>query len=268
MRVSIVLFLTFFLFSACRQQPASDLFQAVLWMQTSAEYQAQCLQTYEQAAKQLTQAIAETSWQAALEQPPAAQVLPPAVILDIDETVLDNSPYEGYLIRNHQEYQTDSWERWCQLAQAGPVPGALEFCLKAEAAGVRVFYITNRKSNLHQATVQNLQTAGFPLSLGLDSVLPKTVSSDKSDRRRQIAAEYRIIMLIGDNLGDMAGVFTGSDVATRQEALQKYARYFGKYWFILPNPAYGDWDGALFGFDYKLPAAEQRKLKESRLRFF
>lgn len=268
MKFTVIFLFSFLLLNSCRPPQANDLFQAVLWMQTSPEYQAQCLQTYDQAVKLLAQAVADTGWLAALEQPSCDPTLPPAVILDVDETVLDNSPYEGYLIRNRQEYQTESWERWCQLAQAKPIPGAVEFCRKAEQSGIKVFYVTNRKANLHEATFQNLQKTGFPLSLGMKSILPKTTSSDKSERRRQIAGEYRIIMLIGDNLGDMAGIFTGSAISVRQEALQKYASNFGRCWFILPNPAYGDWDGALFGFDYKLAQEEQRRLKETRLRSF
>ncbi|MEJ2053585.1 MAG: HAD family acid phosphatase, partial [Calditrichaceae bacterium] len=119
---------------SCEQKTDSpdslDALNATLWMQKSAEYKANCLQAYYLAGNQLQIAMDDKNWTAALEQHGDYTGLPPAIILDIDETVLDNSPYESRLIRNGENYSDKTWDQWCREANAEPVPGALEFCKK------------------------------------------------------------------------------------------------------------------------------------------
>jgi len=69
---------------------------------------------------------------------------PLAVVVDIDETVLDNSPFEAKSILNNSDYPK-YWNEWCQLAAAKPLAGSVEFLNYAKSKGVVVFYITNRK---------------------------------------------------------------------------------------------------------------------------
>src|SRR5215203_940023 len=86
--------------AANETRPHENL-NAVAWMQTSLEYQASAVQAYRLAARQLDEALADRSWTAAIEQTGDASKLPPAVVLDIDETVLDNSPFQARVVRNN-----------------------------------------------------------------------------------------------------------------------------------------------------------------------
>src|SRR4029079_5818203 len=125
---------------------------AVLWMQTSAEYRESARQAYRIAAMQLDAALRDPAWTAAVEQPRSDSTLPPAVVLDLDETVLDNSAYEARLVHDGRAYSEDDWNRWCEERKAGAVPGAIEFLTHAHDRGVTAIYISNRDHSVEQAT--------------------------------------------------------------------------------------------------------------------
>ncbi|MEM6676072.1 MAG: HAD family acid phosphatase, partial [Planctomycetota bacterium] len=137
------------------------LTMATLYAQTSAESAASCRAIYAAARAQLDAALADRTWTAALEQEGDFAAKPPAIVLDVDETVLDNSPYEVRLIEDRTSYP-DGWDAWCDQAAAKPVAGALEFTRFAAERGVTVFYVTNRKANLEDGTRRNLVAEGFP----------------------------------------------------------------------------------------------------------
>lgn len=238
---------------------------AVLWMQYAAEYRAACLQTYRQAQFALDRALADPSWTAAIEQVDGYEAKPPAVIVDVDETVLDNTSFEVGLIRTGQFYASETWDPWVLEARAKAVPGALEFCRYAADKRVAVFYVTNRKDHLREATRKNLQSLGFPLIAdSRESILTRSDVSDKGPRRAQLAESYRILLLAGDNLGDFLSE-TKADNAARAAMVDAHAGYWGERWFMIPNPVYGDWEGALFDFDYSIPDEEELRRKYERL---
>lgn len=250
------------LLSACLNQPenrnTNELLNATLWIQHSAEYEALAIQTYRQARLMLDQALTDQNWTAALEQEAGYEDLPPAVILDVDETVLDNSPYEAMLIKTNAFYAPESWDAWCSKAAAEAVPGALDFCQYAVENGVTVFYITNRRDHQREWTRQNLKKLGFPLNNKLETILTRSDSGDKTERRAAVAQNYRILLMIGDNNGDFAGGFTKAAQQVREELVEKYADYWGSKWIVLPNPMYGDWEGALINYQYG--ASDKEKL--------
>lgn len=266
----ISLVLLFVFLAACRQQqPARqthELLNAQLWVQKSAEYKASCLQTYTLAKRMLDAALQDKNSSAALEQKGAYGNLPPAVILDVDETVLDNSAYETKLIKSNTFYSSSSWKAWCEQSKAQAIPGAVNFCLYASKKGVTVFYVTNRKENVKEATRQNLKALGFPLLSEKETLITRSSNSDKGPRREKIAQEYRILLLVGDNAGDFASAFTHASTTVRDSLTQVYKDYWGTKWIILPNPLYGDWEGALFDYEYKLPYMEKLKRKYRQLR--
>ena len=144
---------------------------AVVWMQTALEYQASALQAFRLAQLQLDVALADPAWSAAVEQQGDASKLPPAVILDIDETVLDNSYYQARLIRDHTLFAIETWDAWVQEGQATAIPGAREFTQYAVQKGVTVFYVTNRTANLEAVTRKNLAAEQLPVSATVDTVL-------------------------------------------------------------------------------------------------
>lgn len=224
---------------------AMAVVDAVLWMQTSAEYEAMSRQAYAAAMRLLPKALADTSWTAALEQGPGAGDLPPAVILDVDETVLDNSPYAARLIERDEAFSEESWAVWVKEARAEPVPGALEFVRAAREAGVEVFYLTNRLAGLEDATRRNLAAKGFPPGGVEDVYLLKDErdgwGSDKTSRRAWIAERYRVLMLGGDDLNDFTSGARGASVQARAELVERHADKWGNGWFVFANPTYGSW---------------------------
>ena len=186
---------------------ALELLNSVLWMQTGAEWRALTRQIYRQGERMLDTALEDGSWTAALEQTEDPSGLPPAVILDVDETVLDNSSFEAQLITQDTTFQTDPWNEWCRLEQALPIPGAVEFTQYAAERGVTVFYLTNRRHEVEEATRRNLEKHGFPLDPEEDTLLTRAEReewdvSDKSGRRVEIASRYRVLLLFGDDLND------------------------------------------------------------------
>jgi len=220
------------------------------WVQTSAEYTALALQAYALARRQLAQALADSTWTAYPAQADASDLArrPPAVIMDVDETVLDNSPYQAWLVTTGRSFSPESWARWVRAAQAEPVPGAVAFVQEALRHGVQVFYVTNRTADLEAATRRNLQAVGFPLPDTLDVILtrgerPEWASSDKEPRRALLGRHYRILLQIGDQLGDFVSEPETSTEAWRALVL-RHRTWWGTRWIVLPNPQYGAWQRA------------------------
>lgn len=233
-------------------EPARNpLLFSVLWIQTSAEYRAASLQAFSAATNAVQRAANDPSWTAAVEQPTAAPSLPMAVIVDVDETILDNSPYEARLIRSGGSFNPATWTAWVNEQRADPLPGAVEFAREAAARGATIFYVTNRNAEEEAGTRGNLIRLGFPVSGDLDTVLVRGEreewkESDKSSRRALIAQNYRIVAMVGDDLGDFLPNARVSR-EERQAMVERYREWWGTRWFVIPNPMYGSWEGALTG---------------------
>ncbi|MEW5982297.1 MAG: 5'-nucleotidase, lipoprotein e(P4) family [Acidobacteriota bacterium] len=220
---------------------------SVAWFRTSVEYRATAIQAYRLAALMLDRALADPQWTAALEQTGDVGSKPTAVILDVDETVLDNSESEERNIREGTTFSEERWAAWCNERKATPVPGALEFTRAAATKGVAVFYVTNRDRALEAATRDNLAALGFPLDTSRDTVLTKNERpdwvSDKSSRRRVVAQDFRILLLVGDDFGDFIQGARGS-LEARRALDAANAAMWGVRWIALPNPMYGSWKTA------------------------
>jgi 5'-nucleotidase (lipoprotein e(P4) family) len=239
-------------------------------MQTAVEYRAVALQAYRRAEAMLDGALADPNWTAALEQTGDFSHLPPAVVLDVDETVLDNSAYAARLVRRGIEFDIESWTAWCREVKATAVPGAREFTGHAADKGVTVFYVTNRHHDVEEDTRKNLEVLGFPLDSRQDTLYTRREtanwqSSDKGPRRMEIASRYRILLLIGDDLGDFVSVDRAS-IDERDVIDEEFRENWGTRWIMLPNPQYGSWEEALFGFDRGLTNDERLRLKYEALR--
>jgi acid phosphatase len=255
--------------------PADDNLNAVLWVQRAVEYKAAATTVYRAATARLDAALADRTWDAL---PPgerdnagAVAGLPPAVIVDVDETVLDNSPYQARLVRDGGEYATAGWNAWVTEAKAKAVPGVVEFARAASARGVTMLYISNRAEHLQAPTIANLRAVGLPVKdesvfLGLGTVVEGCVQhgSEKDCRRRLAGQRYRVLMQFGDQLGDFAKVTTNTPQA-REALYAAHAGWFGERWWMLPNPTYGGWEPALFDNDFKRPRAERRQAKRAAL---
>jgi acid phosphatase len=266
------LLLLFVLLPSCStDRQTHEGLRAVLWVQTSAEYGACAEQAYRAAKEKLDLAIRNQDWTAAPEQLKDYQHLTPAVILDVDRTVLDNSPFQGQLVKEGGAFTRDLWDKWVFMAKALPVPGALEFVKYAESKKVEIFYVTNRTVNLEGATRKNLEGLGFPTKREPDTVLmrkEKGWGSDKSSRRRHVAKDYRILLLLGDDFNDFVSGVRGKGVTLtdRMRLANQYKSYWGEKWIMLPNPVYGSWEGALYEFEYGLPHTEKLERQYEKLK--
>jgi 5'-nucleotidase (lipoprotein e(P4) family) len=254
--------------------PANDNLNAVLWQQGSVEYRLIAGQTYRSALTMLDKAIKAPDWDALPrgERTVPARGLPPAVIVDVDETVLDNSIFQARLVAKDTGYDEFAWHQWVEERAATPVPGALEFARAAAARGVTVYYITNRAQDMGEATLDNLKALGFPVTdpgqfLGLGALVDDCESegSEKSCRRQLVGRTHRVLMEIGDQLGDFVAV-PANTPSGREQAVRPYLAWIGERWFVLPNPTYGSWEPALFGNDWHQSDAERRAAKRASLR--
>lgn len=251
--------------SAVASDEANALILATLYANTSAEYEAATQSIYRAAEARLDAVLADTSHTASIEQNGSFAALPPAIVLDVDETVLDNSAYEVRLIEDGTSYPT-LWSEWCNEAAARPLPGALEFTKLAASRGVTVFYVTNRKEPVKAGTLKNLVERGFPMQDGVDTLLMREGkpewTGDKTTRRAMIAENYRIVMLFGDNAGDFVALADAKGTAEeRRAALAKHDDRWGRSWFMLPNPMYGYWDESALGGNYGQPTRDLNRMR-------
>ncbi len=256
--------------SAQAQSPApNDGLDATLWTQTSVEYGANAIGMYKLAQTMLDRALDDKSWTAApAEQTGDYRNKPPAVVLDLDETVLDNSPYNAWRVDNDKGYSSKTWVAFVRSEQSLAIPGSLEFIEYARSKGVRVFYLSNRKAPQEAATRNNLKALGYPIDLSEDTVLLRGErqewGSKKGSRRAVIAAKYRLVMLVGDNFGDFVDGDKAS-LAERRALADKHQDLWGSKWIAIANPMYGSWESAAFGHDYRLSRDRRREMKRDAL---
>lgn len=251
-----------------RPEQASTVLDAALWMQTSGEYEALARQTWATASRRLADAVSDPAWTALLEQGEGYERLPTAVIVDVDETVLDNSPYAARLIEDHESYTDASWGRWVNEAKARAIPGAAEFARSASELGVTVFYVTNRAASLEDGTRRNLLAMGFPVGGDTDLLLLKDErpgwGSDKTTRRTFLAQNYRVLLLAGDDLNDFMSGVRGVSRAERARLVELHGDRWGTGWFVFPNPTYGSWEATLLdGLERPSPEDVVRRKLES-----
>jgi acid phosphatase len=261
--------------TAVRGSLANDNLNAVAWMQTSVEFRLISGQTFRSALGQLDRAIKTPSWDAlpqADRDTPIAD-LPPAIIVDVDETVLDNTPYQARNVRDNRDFDDFSWNQWVQARAARPLPGALEFAKAANARGVTIFYISNRTSDQSAATIDNLRKVGFPIAsdaqfLGLGTMVEgcESEGSEKGCRRKLVGRTHRVLMQFGDQVGDFVDIVANTPQG-REQAMRPFLAWVGERWFVLPNPTYGSWESALFNNAWSRPAAERRADKLDALRY-
>jgi acid phosphatase len=253
---------------------ADDNLNAVTWSQTAIEHDLLYVQTYRDAQMRLLEALKDPRWDALSKDDRVAPLkgLKPAVVLDVDETALDNSPYQARLIKSGGEYNEADWAAWCKEEAARALPGAVEFTRFAAKHGIAVIFISNRAKDLDSVTLDNLRQVGFPVSgpeafLGLGTFVEgcEQIGTEKGCRRQLISRKYRVLMQVGDQIGDFTDVIA-NNAAGRQQAMAPYLKWIGTRWFILPNATYGSWEPALFNNDWTLPRDERRRQKEAALR--
>ncbi|GIX35070.1 MAG: 5'-nucleotidase, lipoprotein e(P4) family [Lysobacteraceae bacterium] len=230
---------------------AHDNLHATVWMQTAAEYRAATLAAFNLAMDRLDAALADPDWDALpLDERGGQPVagLKPAVIVDADETMIDNSAFQARRILDGGAFTPGLWQGWVAERRAGALPGAVAFARHASERGVTVFFITNR-SHQHdwQATYDNLRALGFPVAEDGSNLLlsgdPRAPEKAKETRRKWVGREHRVLLMLGDNLGDFVDPVDGS-IDERAALVDRYRAWWGRRWIVLPNPAYGSWEAA------------------------
>jgi 5'-nucleotidase (lipoprotein e(P4) family) len=238
-------------------QKADNEYQAggVLWMQTSGERAALCYQAFTVARMVLDRDLRGNHTR-----------MKRAVVVDVDETIMDNSRYQAWQVKNRQGFSDQTWLEWVNRAEATAIPGAVQFLNYANSRGVRVFYITNRKAAEKNGTVTNLRKLGFP-NVNDETLMVRTDpnSSSKEPRRQSVSRSYRIVLLMGDNLNDFSDVFENAKtVDARLNVVDQNKTKFGARFIVLPNPMYGDWENAIYDYNFKL-TEEQKAAKRRAL---
>jgi 5'-nucleotidase (lipoprotein e(P4) family) len=227
----------------------------IVWAQ-SAEAKALYLQAFSLAQERLEGALQRRSKNSGKK---------PAVVVDIDETILDNSPFNAAAYLSAEATFDERWQTWERKGTAKPLPGAVEFLRFADKRGVRVFYISNRSTANKEATMQNLRDAGFP-QVQSEHVLLRDSGArgEKESRRRAIAATHDILLLAGDNLGDFSAELEYKSLEERMNAMLNARTEWGKRFIILPNAMYGQWEDAMY--DYKrIPYSMQQEIQINTL---
>lgn len=224
-----------------------------VWQQKASEYKALCFQAYNTARMQLDILLKEQHGK------------PLAVVTDIDETILDNSPYQVHSSLLNKEYTDASWIEWTKRVDCDTVPGGLSFFQYAKSKGIDVFYITNRLEEERTQTLKELQRWNFPDAVNEHLIL-KTTTSGKESRRQIVAATHDIVLLFGDNLSDFSAVFDKKPLDERTGQVKNNMAMFGTKFIVLPNTMYGDWEGSLYNYNYNLPTQQKDSIILSGLK--
>jgi 5'-nucleotidase (lipoprotein e(P4) family) len=224
------------------------------WYQTAGEVKALYHQGYNIGKTKLDMALAKGTEKKT------------AIVLDLDETVVDNSPYQAMTVKTGKGYPY-KWEEWIQQANAEALPGAVSFLQYANEKGVAIYYISNRKQNQLDATLQNLQKLNIPQANKEHVLLQGKEKKGKEERKKKVATEHDIVLFFGDNLSDFTG-FDEKSVLDRNQAVEEMHEAFGEKCIVFPNPMYGDWEVALYQYDFKKSDAEKEKLRKEALRVF
>jgi 5'-nucleotidase (lipoprotein e(P4) family) len=220
---------------ALAQQATTPRELAIKYVRDSEEYATLARQVYRMAGEAVRRAAAASTGR------------PWVVVLDVDETALDNSAYQLERAAYGLPFDTTSWNAWVERQEARAVPGVIDFIKLVRSAGGRVAWISNRDARVANPTRANLEALGL-WDGGDRMCAQKTPQHTKAARRHEIIAgrgdcawkgtPMQVVAFVGDQLGDFPGdgekiPQTGTDAA------------FGQVCFLLPNPMYGGWTTAV-----------------------
>lgn len=264
MRTSVICVSALFLFISCSVTKKNTRAQAdgqlvidgKIWssvfQQKAAEYKALCLQAYNIARLRLDESLHIAG-------------KPKAIITDIDETFLDNSPYAVHQALAGKDYEPESWLEWTAKGIADTMPGCLPFFKYAASKGIEIFYITNRDEKDEPGTLANLQRFQFPFADNKHLVVKGSISS-KEERRQNVAAGYDIILLLGDNLADFSDLFDKKTESEREQNVYALSGQWGKRFIVFPNFNYGGWEDAIYLNSRNWSPAQKDSLLKSGLK--
>ena len=239
-----------------QQYQAETETMGLLWMRTSAEYRALAYQGYNVAMNVVKMAVTD----------PSHQRKPLAIVLDADETVVDNTKLMGESIANgNGRFDAPWWRQAVHQGKSQAMPGAVDFLNEVHKQGVEIFYVSNRYAPVNlDVTIQNFKELGFP-SVDKDHVLLFEKDSDKQPRFDMIAKKYYVVVYMGDNAGDFPIGTKGKTLAERNGVIDAHKEDFGTPFVVFPNPAYGSWVSALAKGYQNLSPEEQKQVNNQYL---
>lgn len=229
---------------------------ATLWQQNSGEVKALRYEAYNSGMNYVDKLVKEKTDK------------PYAVTLDIDETIIDNSPHAGYEIKHNELYSKENFGEWVQKADAKAIDGAKEFTDYAKSKGFEVFYVSNRSEDKElDATIKNMKKLGF-VNSDKEHILLKTDTSNKDARWNKIKEKYNLAIYCGDNLGDFPNGYDKKSNEERRAIVEKEKKFFGSKYIVLPNPTYGDFENAVYNYDFKMSPSDKMKARLNTINSF
>jgi 5'-nucleotidase (lipoprotein e(P4) family) len=262
--INIVTILTIVTLVSCTSSPKNNLtsdktnnnlhmLQASVWYKLSGENKALQYQAFNYATLKVKEYLRSTK----------RNKKKPAIVVDVDETILNNMPYQEYLIKSGNSYPV-KWFDWVSKGTAKAIPGSVKFLNYVHKKGFEIFYVSNRKLRAVDVTYKNLKAAKLPVKK--KNLLFRDKTSSKRKRRNTIKSKnYDIVLLIGDNLNDFTDAFDETSIQKRMKLVDTMRANFGDRFIILPNPLYGDWEGAVIDYKWKLTGKQRNELKKSLL---
>lgn len=226
---------------------------ALNWFQRSGEYQALAYQAFNTATYAFDKAQSLTG-------------KPKAVVVDLDETMIDNSAYSAWQVKANKPFDAKSWSEWTHAEQANAIPGAVSFAQYVNSHGGIMFYVSNRDQKDYAATVANLKRLGFP-NVNEQTVMLSTTTSNKQTRFDAIKSNgYSIVLYVGDNLNDFGAATYHKDNNERRSFVNSNHNLFGTQFIVLPNPLYGDWESGLAPGYNKLTPEQKLQVRDKALK--
>lgn len=232
-----------------------NLVLSTIWFQHSPEAKALYFQGFNIAKERVLEFRKEKG------------VKPQAVVVDLDETMIDNSPFQGKMIESGKSFTANLWNEWTSLAKANAMPGAVDFTHFCDSLGVNVIYISNRNVSELKSTMLNMSQLGFAF-VSDENYLLKDTMSGKEPRRQKISEKYDIILLLGDNLNDFSEVFENRGDDWGVSLVNEYKDKFGRRFIVFPNPMYGDWEKNIYNHKRNLSEVERFKLRREAIKNF
>lgn len=249
-----------------QQELNQESVMAINWFQQSGEYIALAHQAFNMSKLIFDQALTQ-------------RIKNPAVIVDIDETVLNNSAYQASLVNTNNSFPTN-WDEWIKSKKATAIPGAVEFVNYVNSNGGKVFFISDRSqsssnnyknNDLELATVANLKGVGFSgtnhttvlLKEEFNKLINGRENSSKQWRHEAVekglvdGTAHQIVVLVGDNLNDFdenAGTLNNERRSYVESVKNSYGmanfkpspKSLKPAYIMLPNPMYGAWETGLY----------------------
>lgn len=225
--------------SITQKEINNETLNAILWMQTSAEYRALCYQAYNTALTHIKAASENIK----------SDDKTLAIILDCDETVIDNTRVDAALLDSNIADQLSLLREWRNKGIAGAMPGAYEFLNAVDSLGAEIFYVTNRDEEYKAGIIQNMKNLNFP-QIDDKHVLCKTEAGGKEARFERIESQYNVILYLGDTAHDFPTGSYHKSMSERNKITDDNRQFYGVKYIVLPNPVYGDW---LDEFGGKIP---------------